>query len=102
MSRSGGAQVNSDPPPANVTITRIPQEAATMVRWKKLFRCVGKALLAEGLQALVAEIPFGGFVFNVARGAWNDWHEADKDDALRGALNEAAAVPAGQSRAEAE
>jgi formylglycine-generating enzyme required for sulfatase activity len=73
-----------------------------MARWQSWLRCIGQAMIAKGLKALLLEIPFGGLVLEVAADAIeriSKEEPAERD--RRASLQELVQAPAGEVQQEA-
>ena len=46
-----------------------------MARFAVLFRCIGSALCAKGLKALVGLVPFGESLYDIAEETWRKYRD---------------------------
>lgn len=68
-----------------------------MARWQVWLKCIGQAVVARGLKALVSCIPFGEALYDIAGDAMNRIKQVEPDEARRRAgLQELAQAPADQ------
>jgi hypothetical protein len=61
-----------------------------MARWRVWFECVGKAVCAQGLKALVGLVPLGEALFDIAANALGWLREQRQEEQLRASLEEVA------------
>lgn len=53
------------------------------MRGFEFLRCIGRAVLSEGLRGLVGEVPLGNFAWGIATAAWNNWRNCRAKASLR-------------------
>jgi TPR repeat protein len=61
-----------------------------MARFAVLFRCLGAALCAKGIKALVGVVPFGEALYDVAEETFKQYRQHHQEQALRAELEAAA------------
>ncbi len=66
-----------------------------------LFKCIGQAICANGLQALAGLVPFGGAVYEIVEDAWKKLREQAQDDQVRALVAAAANTTPAEARQEA-
>ncbi len=73
-----------------------------MARLRVLFRCIGEAVYAKGLKALMSLVPFGESIYDIAEEAYVRLKRSGQDEEQRQALAAAAAATPEEVRREAE
>ena len=71
-----------------------------MPRLRVLLRCIGEAVIANGLKALLRAVPMGESVFDIAKDAYDRLQRAarDGDGVQTGLLAAAAAAGSDETR----
>jgi hypothetical protein len=73
-----------------------------MPRLHVLFRCIGEAVCARGLKALMKLVPFGESLYDIAEEAYVRLKRSGEEEEQRQALAAAAGATPEQTRHEAE
>jgi serine/threonine protein kinase len=73
-----------------------------MSRIRVLFRCIGEAVYAKGLKALMSLVPFGEAIYDIAEETYVRLKRSGEPDEQRALLAAAAAATSEEARAEAE
>jgi formylglycine-generating enzyme required for sulfatase activity/serine/threonine protein kinase len=81
---------------------RHPIRRFAVAAWKVWLQCLGEAVCARGLRALVGAIPFADAVLDVAGDAVQRLRGRQHEEELRGSLQELAPAPPAAAKAEAE
>jgi hypothetical protein len=73
-----------------------------MPRFRDLLRCVGLAVCARGVRALVEAVPFGGVLYDVAADACERLRELAHDEQIRALVEATAQASPAEVKAEAD
>src|SRR5947209_20115801 len=79
-----------------------PPGSPPMARWKVLFKCIGQAVCANGVKALVGLVPFGGAVYDIADDACRRLREEKQEEQLRDLVGQVVLAPPEEVKREAE
>src|SRR5207302_451748 len=66
----------------------------SMARWRVWFECLGKAICAGGLRALMGVVPLGEGLYDIASNALEQLRHRAQEDQLQSILQDVAQAPA--------